>query len=122
MSYLDNKYYNILELNKIIDKLKEEVILDSNIDSLKNHVNDCYSIQRVLYSYCLIKWLKLALPNLTEQQIFENHFGGIYYIFLRGCNKDTGNGIYCQTWESWDDLEKAFKEIIKIKIGGINND
>ena len=36
MSYLDNKYYNILELNKIIDKLKEEVILDSNIDSLNN--------------------------------------------------------------------------------------
>ena len=36
MSYLDNKYYNILELNQIIDKLKEEVILDSNMDSLNN--------------------------------------------------------------------------------------
>ena len=37
-------------------------------DALKKHVDDCYSIQRVLYSYCLIKWLKMYMPKLSEQE------------------------------------------------------
>ena len=31
-----NKYFRILEFDKIIDKLKEEVILESNINLLNN--------------------------------------------------------------------------------------
>ena len=53
--------------------------------------------------------------NITEEEAFNKHFGGIYYVFVRGCNKDTSNGIYAQTWQSWDVLEKAFLEICKIK-------
>ena len=90
--------------------------------TLKQHVNECYSIQRVLYSYCLIKWLQLSYPNYTEQEIFEQHFGGIYYIFIKGCNANTGNGIYCQTWDSWESLKEAFDEIIKEKVGGSKNE
>ena len=63
-----------------------------------------------------MKFLKGFYKNETEAEIFENHFGGIYYVFIRGCNKDTGNGIYCQTWKSFGDLEKSFNEIIKIKV------
>ncbi len=118
--FKNGDYYSILDWKS--DHLNDDFVSYSTLDSLKNHVDECYSIQRVLYSYCLIKWLKLSMPNKTYQSIFEEHFGGIYYVFLRGCNKDTSNGVYAQTWECWQDLETSFNEIVKYKVGGINND
>lgn len=94
------------------DTLNDDFISYSDKNELKNHVDERYSIQRVLYSYCLIKWLKQYL-NKDESDIFLNHFGGIYYVFVRGCNKDTSNGIYAQTWGSWEDLQNEFFKIIK---------
>ncbi len=79
---------------------------------LKTHTDDRYSIQRVLYSYSLIKWLATFYPDETEAQVFENHFGGIYYAYVRGCHADTCSGIYARTWNSWQELEAAFKKIM----------
>jgi len=115
MIFMNGNYYSIVDWKS--DRLNEEFDSYSNIKSIKGRVDDSYSIQRVLYSYCLVKWLKASI-GLTESEIFEKHFGGIYYIFLRGCVENTGNGVYCQTWNSWDDLEKSFNEIVKIKLGG----
>ena len=85
---------------------------------LKKHTDTRYSIQRVLYSYSLIKWLTTFYKNESESQIFDNHFGGIYYAYLRGCHADTCSGIYARTWKNWDELENAFKQILKkLKIG-----
>lgn len=116
MIFRRGDYYSIVDWKS--DKLNEVFDSYSNLTSIKKHVDDSYSIQRVLYSYCLIKWLKLSMPNLTEEEIFNNHFGGVYYVFLRGCNKGTGNGIYAQTWNSWNDLLASYNHIMKIKIGG----
>ncbi len=79
---------------------------------LKTHTDDRYSIQRVLYSYSLIKWLASFYRDETEAKIFENHFGGIYYAYVRGCHADTCSGIYARTWNSWQELENAFKKIM----------
>ena len=83
---------------------------------LKSITDDKYSIQRVLYSYSLIKWLasfyKEEYENDTEARVFENHFGGIYYAYVRGCQADTCSGIYARTWTSWQELENAFKKIM----------
>jgi exodeoxyribonuclease V beta subunit len=84
----------------------------SDAGILKSHVDEHYSIQRVLYSYCLVKWLKNFYPSESEHEIFERRFGGVYYVFLRGCNAGTGNGIYAQTWKSWDDLKAAYDLIV----------
>ena len=110
------EYYSIVDWKS--DTLNDEFISYSNLESIKNHVDSLYSIQRVLYSYCLIKWIKQFKKDLTEEEVFQKHFGGIYYIFLRGCIKDTSNGIYAQTWESWNDLENEFNKIVKEIIGG----
>ena len=118
--FKNGDYYSILDWKS--DRLNDEFVSYATVDSLKKHVDECYSIQRVLYSYCLIKWLKLSMPEKSYQNIFEEHFGGVYYVFLRGCNKDTSNGVYAQTWASWQDLEDSFNEIVKYKVGGINND
>lgn len=88
-----------------------------NGDFLQKHTDDKYSIQRVLYSYSLIKWLSTFYKNEyktdTESKVFENHFGGIYYVYVRGCQTDTCSGIYARTWNSWQELEAAFKNILK---------
>lgn len=108
------EYYCLVDWKS--DCLSDDFESFTENEALRSHVNNSYSIQRTLYSYCLIKWLKGFYKNETEAEIFENHFGGIYYVFIRGCNKDTGNGIYCQTWDSFSDLEKSFNEIIKSKV------
>ena len=111
-----DEYYSILDWKS--DTLNDdEFISYSDIESLRKHTSDRYSIQRVLYSYCLINWLS-NFYNETKEEIFNNHFGGIYYVYLRGCNKDTSNGVYQQTWSSYSDLEKAFNEIVKEKVRG----
>ena len=114
--FKNGDYYSIIDWKS--DALNEDFESYKDNNSLKSHVDKCYSIQRVLYSYCLIKWLKMYKPNLTEQEIFEKHFGGIYYVFLRGCSFDTYNGVYAQTWSSWKNIEDAFNKIIKEKVGG----
>lgn len=101
--------YSILDWKS--DTLNDDFLSYSDPNELKKHVDERYSIQRVLYSYCLIKYLK-QYYNESEEEIFKNHFGGIYYVFVRGCNENTSNGIYIQTWSSYIALEKEFMKII----------
>lgn len=112
------EYYSILDW-KTDTKLSDGNPLDySSFEKLKERVDEAYSIQRVLYSYCLIRWLKQFnfYSQKTEREIFRDHFGGVYYVFVRGCVKDKRNGIYSQTWNSWDDLEASFNRIKKIRM------
>lgn len=105
-------FYSILDWKS--DTLNDDFTSYSDKNELKKRVDDYYSVQRVLYSYCLIKWLKQFYKNKTEEEIFNNHFGGIYYVFLRGANENTSNGVYIQTWESWKVLENEFNNILKM--------
>lgn len=100
-------YYSILDW-------KSDVMDDadySDKEALSQKIEEEYSIQRVLYSYLLIKWLKQFYGDLDEQQIFEKHFGGIYYVLARGTRTGTCNGIYCQTWKSFADLKKSYRNV-----------
>lgn len=115
--FKQDEYYSIVDwksdyLNNDLDNLGTNIY--ASMEELRDHVNNSYSIQRVLYAYTLIKWLKSYYTNESYEDIFNNHFGGIYYIFIRGCNQETGNGIYCQTWNSFSNLEEAFKQIMKV--------
>lgn len=108
------KRYSILDW-------KSDVIEENRYTpaALKERVDSDYSIQRVLYSYCLIQWLRQfygegTSENLTDEEIFDNHFGGIYYAFVRGTQGGTGKGIYAQTWKNYADLKKAYGEIEKL--------
>ena len=110
-------YYSIIDWKS--DRLNNEYLFSFNDkEHLREHTDCRYSIQRVLYAYCLIKWLKNFYSDETEEEIFNNHFGGVYYVYVRGCNDSTGNGIYAQTWDSWYSLNKAFNNIINEKMGG----
>ena len=82
----------------------------ANYESLKAHVDKLYSIQRVLYAHILIDWLSKRM-NISCEDVFNKHFGGVYYVFIKGCYKGTPNGIYAHTWESYKDLDKAYNEV-----------
>ena len=112
--FKNGEYYSIVDWKS--DGLSDDFISFSSQKDLQEHVSDCYSIQRVIYSYSLIQWLKCYYKNETEEELFKNHFGGIYYIFVRGCNEGTGNGVYCQTWNNYKELENSFNEIINSRI------
>ncbi|MBU2498820.1 MAG: exodeoxyribonuclease V subunit beta, partial [Proteobacteria bacterium] len=51
-----------------------------------------YTLQYHLYTVALNQYLKLRLPAYE----YETHFGGVYYIFLRGVDPEKGSafGIY----------------------------
>lgn len=112
------EYYSVLDWKS--DTLNDTDLLSYNkLENLKQRVDSHYAVQRVLYSYCLVKWLYDLGIEKSLDEVFDKHFGGIYYVFIRGCKEKTCNGIYAQTWQSWSDLEKAFKDMIKItKDGG----
>ncbi|MBR1639893.1 MAG: UvrD-helicase domain-containing protein [Treponema sp.] len=105
-----NPVYAILDWKSNIFENPEDY---SNHQKLKKVTDELYSIQRVLYSYSLIRWLKQFYPKKSEDEIFNSHFGGIYYVYIRGCVKDTSNGIYARTWNNWEELENQFKNIYK---------
>ena len=101
---------------------KSDVMADGDYSpaSVQKKVDEDYSVQRVLYCYCLIKWLKqfYGAGNgnvpLSESEIFDKYFGGMYYIFVRGCKAGTENGIYAHTWENFAALEKSYSNIRKL--------
>ena len=101
-------YYSILDW-------KSDVMEDAEYSdkaALAKKIEDDYSVQRVLYSYLLIKWLKQFYTELSDEQIYDKHFGGIYYALVRGTKSGSSNGIYCQTWKSFGDLEKSYSNVV----------
>jgi exodeoxyribonuclease V beta subunit len=49
----------------------------------------CYILQYHLYAIALNQYLQVRLPGYN----YENHFGAVYYIFLRGVDPDWGPGF-----------------------------
>ena len=104
-------YYSILDWKS--DTINNDDLLSyNNLNDIKKRVDGHYSIQRVLYSYTLISWLYDLGLESSKEEVFNKHFGGIYYVFIRGCSRDSYNGIYAQTWNSYSDLEKEFNNIM----------
>ncbi len=49
-----------------------------------------YDLQYLLYSVALVKYLRNKFNNFD----YDQHFGGIAYVFTRGINSEAGQGIY----------------------------
>ena len=112
------EYYSILDWKS--DVLENYGVGNEEISGTQEKVDSDYAVQRVLYSYCLIQWLK-SFYNESEEEIFERHFGGVYYVFFRGCQKDTSFGIYAQTWENFAALKKAFEQVKELMYRKLKN-
>lgn len=93
---------------------KSDTLPDYSESESAKHSVEKYSIQMVLYSYCLVKWLKTfpKYSSMDYNEIYKNHFGGIYYVYLRGTKAGTDNGIFAQKWENWEMLNTIFNDKI----------
>lgn len=93
---------------------KSDTLPDYSESERAKHSVEKYSIQMVLYSYCLVKWLKTfpKYSSMDYNEIYKNHFGGIYYVYLRGTKAGTDNGIFAQKWENWEMLNTIFNDKI----------
>jgi exodeoxyribonuclease V beta subunit len=72
-----------------------------NIQAIREEMaREFYYVQYYIYLIALNEFLSKRLPNYS----YNEHFGGIYYIFLRGidCEKGCKNGIFFdkpdETW------------------------
>ncbi|WP_407331232.1 exodeoxyribonuclease V subunit beta [Enterovibrio sp. 27052020O] len=53
-------------------------------------VDHRYDFQYQIYSLALHRFLRQRIPDYD----FEHHFGGVYYLFVRGIEADTRHGIF----------------------------
>ena len=100
----DKEYYSVLDWKS---NLLEKYDSEACFEAVKEH----YSIQMVLYSYSLVKWLCCIWDDASPEKVYQENFGGIYYVFARGCQQEKNNGIYAHTWATFAELEAAYREI-----------
>ncbi|MGB8427863.1 MAG: exodeoxyribonuclease V subunit beta [Desulfobacterales bacterium] len=68
-------------------------VADYDAQHLETAMNDdCYILQYCLYTVAFNRYLRLRDPAYR----YESHFGGVFYIFIRGIDPDRGPvyGIY----------------------------
>ncbi|EKT58210.1 exodeoxyribonuclease V subunit beta [Providencia burhodogranariea] len=80
---------------------------DAMADAMIDHR---YDLQYQLYTLALHRYLKQRLPSYS----YDLHFGGVYYLFLRGViQAESKNGIfyYRPEPEFIDEFDQLFREI-----------
>jgi exodeoxyribonuclease V beta subunit len=68
-------------------------LADYSYDRIHRYmIQNAYVLQYVLYAVALHKWLGYRLPDYD----FARHFGGVFYLFVRGVDPaaDAGAGIF----------------------------
>jgi len=74
----------------------------------KNIRDNYYDLQYLLYSLALHRYLKSRLPEYDPAQ----HFGGVYYFYLRGMSRNSDTGIFYTdiSSELLDELDRLFAQ------------
>lgn len=84
----DGRYFILdWKTNRLSTRLE-----DYNIERVKEAMSEhYYQLQYLIYTVALHRHLKRTLPDYD----YEKHFGGVYYLFVRGVRPDAGNnGIW----------------------------
>lgn len=104
----NNKYY-------LLD-WKTNTLSDYSGESFEKEVIKEYETQYQIYTLAIHKWLS---KNIRDYN-FQENFGGIYYIYLRGLDKYKADGIYFYKPDK-EDL-RLFETAILNKIEGSINE
>ncbi|WP_445666083.1 exodeoxyribonuclease V subunit beta [Fodinibius sp. AD559] len=83
----DGKYYLLdYKTNYLGD-----TITDYHQDELQKEMREAsYDLQYHIYTVALHRFLKKRVPGYS----YNKHFGGAFYLFLRGMNKEDSEGIF----------------------------
>jgi exodeoxyribonuclease V beta subunit len=89
VSRFQNRFYLVDWKSNFLGSSLEDYGQEALAAAMKD---EFYLIQYHLYTVALDQYLRLRLPGYS----YETHFGGVYYIFLRGVDPDRGAyfGIY----------------------------
>ncbi len=76
----------------IIDWKSNFLYTDYSQEMIEKNIKEShYDLQYTIYSATLISWLKKTDPTYS----FDSHFGGVFYLYLRGMNAaEQQQGIY----------------------------
>lgn len=80
-----------------------------------------YSLQRALYTYTLVEWLSTLIPDISKESIYEQYFGAIYYVFVRGTQANTSKAFHSHRYSSYQDLVKDLDTEVLSKLKNIQN-
>lgn len=84
----EGKYYVVDYKSNWLGESSEDYTQEAMVNAMIDHR---YDLQYQLYTLALHRFLQQRIPDYD----YKNHFGGIYYLFLRGIDKaHPGNGVY----------------------------
>ena len=84
----DGKYYIVDWKSNYLGSTVKFYSEENMVKSMEEHN---YFLQYYIYTLALHRYLKNCLG---ESYNYEEHFGGVYYIFLRGIEKNSETGIF----------------------------
>jgi exodeoxyribonuclease V beta subunit len=85
-----------------------DTLEDYASDKLTGAMNESnYHLQYLIYCVAVRKYLTSRKTDFD----YEKHFGGVFYLFLRGVRAETDSGIYhfCPSIEQLDKMEKIMR-------------
>ena len=85
----DDRYYIADYKSNYLGSNYDDYLPEHLSNSIRDHR---YDLQYLIYTVALHRYLKTR----QEGYDYDRHFGGVYYLFLRGMKQDTGtaNGVY----------------------------
>lgn len=91
--------YKSNHLGDDLENYHQQAMLDAN----QHHY---YDLQYLIYSLALHRYLGQRMPNYDPVQ----HFGGVYYLYLRGMSPKAGTGIFATaiSIEELNQLDRLF--------------
>lgn len=92
----DGRYY-------ILDWKSNRLEEGYGADAVKKSMDEAgYHLQYKLYTIAVLRWLKAHIKDFD----YEKHFGGVYYVYLRGRDgKDAGKGLFFHRPEGEDEVK-----------------
>ncbi|MGL1931950.1 MAG: exodeoxyribonuclease V subunit beta [Desulfotalea sp.] len=86
--YWQGKYYILDYKSNFLGDKPSDYREENLINAMADHN---YGLQYYIYSLVLHQHLQTFLPDYN----YETHFGGVYYLFVRGMNpENAGSGVY----------------------------
>jgi len=85
--------------------LGSEASFYSREDLARTMVENFYTVQLSIYALALHRYLALRLPAYD----YETHFGGAFYVFLRGNENESGGVFHSRPrWTTVEKLDRIF--------------
>ena len=97
------QYYVLDYKSNFLGFTADDYSYEAMHEAIEEH---CYDLQYLIYLAALQRFLKTRIKNYS----YEQHIGGVYYLFLRGMAQGQSNGIYYTRPERKmvDEIERLF--------------